>query len=315
MSRRRVIGVDAGGTKLLAGVVDDRLEVHRSVRRTWDGAGRAETVEIVLECVRGLLEVAPEATAIGVGIPSLVEWSTGISRWSNHLPLDDFDFVSEISETFGLPVVVDNDASAAVLAEHRFGAARGVDHAAFVALGTGIGGGLVIDGRVYRGAHGFAGEAGHLVVDHDGEDCPGACPGRGCLEALASGRAIGRAGERAGVAAPRSELGRYVAENGEVPGNVVTALALAGDPLSVDVLTDVGRRLGAGLTGLVNLLDPEVVVIGGGAATAGDLILDAAREVVAARALPPVAARVRIVPAEFAEDAGMLGAAVLAMDR
>lgn len=314
MSRPLVIGVDAGGTKLLAGVVDDALEVHQSVRHVWGGTGRAETLEVMVETVSELLEATPDARAIGFGIPSLVEFSTGISRWSNHLPLGDFDFAGEVARRVGRPVVVDNDASAAVLAEHRFGAARGFQHAALVALGTGIGGGLVLDGRVYRGAHGFAGEVGHVVVDHDGEDCPGDCPGRGCLEALASGRAIGRAGERAGVAAPDTELGRHMGEHAVVPGDLVTRLAVAGDPLAMDVLADVGRRLGAGLTGLVNLLDPEVVVVGGGAAAAGPLILEPAREVVAARALPPVAERVRIVPAAFGEEAGMLGAAILAME-
>lgn len=311
---RQVIGVDAGGTKLLAGVVDEALDVHHTVRRVWTHSGRAETLHTIVETVEELLAAAPEATAVGFGIPSLVEWSTGISRWSNHLALDDFDFAAEVSEQVGLPVVVDNDASAAVLAEHRFGAARGADHAALVALGTGIGGGLVLNGRVYRGAHGFAGEIGHVVVDHDGEDCPGDCPGRGCLEALASGRAIGRAGERAAACAPDTELGRHMGEHGVVPGDLVTELALAGDAECIAVLGDIGRRLGAGLTGLVNLLDPELVVVGGGAAAAGDLILGPAREVVAARALPPVARRVRIVPAAFGAEAGMLGAALLAME-
>ncbi|MGI8844944.1 MAG: ROK family protein [Thermoleophilaceae bacterium] len=314
MSRRQVIGVDAGGTKLLAGVVDHTLAVSHTVRHVWAHRGRAETVTAMVEAVKKLHEAASAASAVGFGIPSLVDHPTGISRWSNHLALDDFDFAAEVSDRIGLPVVVDNDASAAVLAEHRFGAAKGADHAALVALGTGIGGGLVLGGQVYRGAHGFAGEIGHMVVDHEGEECPGDCPGRGCLEALASGRAIGRAGERAAAAAPDSELGRHLSEHGTVPGDLVTELALAGDAGSRAVLAEIGRRLGAGITGLVNLLDLEVVVVGGGAAAAGDLLLDPARAVVAARALPPVAERVRIVPAAFGEEAGMLGAALLAMD-
>jgi glucokinase len=211
-------------------------------------------------------------------------------------------------------VVVDNDGNAAVLAEHREGAARGCENAVFLAMGTGIGGGLVLGGRVYRGAHGYAGEFGHLVVDHDGADCPGACPGRGCLEALASGRAIGVAGERAARDAPDSPLGRRLAESGAVLGQAVTELARDGDEVARAVLADVGRRLGAGLTGVVNALDPDVVVIGGGAVTAGDLLLDPAREVVAARALPPVARAVRIVPAQFGEEAGLLGAGLLARE-
>ena len=174
-------------------------------------------------------------------------------------------------------------------------------------MGTGIGGGLVLGGQVYRGAHGYAGEFGHVVVDHDGADCPGACPGRGCLEALASGRAIGVAGERAARAAPDSPLGRRLAESGTVLGQAVTELAHDGDEAARAVLADVGRRLGAGLTGIVNALDPDVVVIGGGAVAAGDLLLDPAREVVAARALPPVARAARIVPARFGEESGVRG--------
>jgi glucokinase len=219
-----------------------------------------------------------------------------------------------LTERFGLPVYVDNDANVAAIAEHRYGAARGADHVVMVALGTGLGGGLVLGGRVYRGARGYAAELGHLVVDHDGEECPGACPGRGCLEILASGRAIGRAGELFAGAEPGSALGAALARHGEVSGSVVTELALQGDEPSRAVLASVGRRLGAGLTGIVNALNPEVVVVGGGAVAAGDLLLGPAREVVAERALPPCAAAVRIVPAHFGEEAGMLGAAVLAWE-
>jgi glucokinase len=153
---------------------------------------------------------------------------------------------------------------------------------------------------------------GQVVDDHDGVDCPGACPGRGCLEALASGRAIGVAAERRARAEPDSVLGRQLAEAGTVLGAVVTELAREGDVQAREVVADVGTRLGAGLTGLVNTFDPDVVVIGGGAGAAGDLLLDPARRVVAERALPPVAAT-PIVPAHFGEEAGMLGGALLAM--
>ena len=219
-----------------------------------------------------------------------------------------------MSERLGLPVYVDNDVNTAVMAEHRHGAARGADHVVMLALGTGIGGGLVFDGRPYRGARGFAGELGHLVVDHEGEECPGACPGRGCLEVLASGTAIGVAAERAAAATPSSTLGRRRAQGGEITGGLVTELAHDGDEQARGVLAEVGRRLGAGLTGIVNALNPEVVVIGGGAVAAGDLLLDCAREVVRERALPPCADAVRIVPARFGEESGMLGAAVLALE-
>jgi glucokinase len=313
MPPRRVIGIDAGGTKLLGGVVDEQLVVHHRVHRTWRGADRRETLDIFVEAVEEVRAAAPDVVAVGFGIPSLVEWETGVSRWSNHLPLDDVPFREVMSERLGLPVAVDNDANAALLAEHRHGAARSTRHAVLVALGTGIGSGLLLDGRIYRGATGVGAELGHVVVDLHGPDCPGDCPGRGCLEVVASGRAIGRAGERAARAHPDSALGRRLAAGREITGGIVTELAHDGDDAARAVLAEVGAALGAGLTGVVNALNPEVIVIGGGAVAAGDLLLDPARAVVAERALPPTRAAVRIVPAHFGDESGMLGAALLAL--
>ena len=314
MPPRRVIGIDAGGTKLLGGVVDEGLVVHHRVHRLWRGADRQETLEIMVDAVDEVRAAAPDVRAVGFGIPALVEADRGVSVWSNHLPIDDVPFRDLMSERLGLPVAVDNDANVAALAEHRHGAARGADDAVMVALGTGIGGGIVIGGRLHRGARGFAGELGHIVVDHDGEDCPGACPGRGCLEVLASGAAMGRAGESAAEAEPESTLGRRLRSGGQITGALVTELAHEGDEQARSVLAEIGRRLGAGLTGIVNALDPEVVVVGGGAVAAGDLLLGPARQVVAERALPPVGGAVRIVPAHWGEESGMLGAALLALD-
>jgi glucokinase len=314
MPPRRVIGIDAGGTKLLGGVVDEGLVVHHRVHRTWRGGDRAETLDIFVESVEEVRAAAPDVGAVGFGIPALVEWETGVSRWSTHLPLADVRFRDVMSERLGLPVVVDNDANAALLAEARFGAARGVSHAVLVALGTGIGSGLLLDGRIYRGARGLGAEIGHMVVDLHGPDCQGSCPGRGCLEVMASGSTIGREGRAAAAAAPDSALGRRVAADQEITGGIVTELAHAGDAAAVSVLTQIGRRLGYGLVGVVNVFNPELIVIGGGALAAGELLLGPAREVVAERALPPVREMVSIVPAEFGDESGMLGAALLALD-
>jgi glucokinase len=314
MPPRRVIGIDAGGTKLLGGVVDEGLVVHHRVHRTWRGADRAETLDIIVESVEEVRAAAPDVVAVGFGIPALVEWETGVSRWSTHLPLADVRFRDVMSERLGLPVVVDNDANAALLAEARFGAARGVSHAVLVALGTGIGSGLLLDGRIYRGSRGLGAEIGHMVVDLHGPDCQGSCPGRGCLEVMASGSTIGREGRAAAAAAPDSALGRRVAADQEITGGIVTELAHAGDAAAISVLTQIGRRLGYGLVGVVNVFNPELIVIGGGALAAGELLLGPAREVVAERALPPVREMVSIVPAEFGDESGMLGAALLALD-
>jgi glucokinase len=314
MPPRRVIGIDAGGTKLLGGVVDEGLVVHHRVHRTWRGADRAETLDIFVEAVDEVRAVAPDVEAVGFGIPALVEWDRGVSRWSNHLPLADVRFLDVMSERLGLPVVVDNDANAALLAEARLGAARDCDHAVLVALGTGIGSGLLLDGHIYRGSRGMGAEIGHMVVDMDGPECQGACPGRGCLEVMASGTAIGREGLAAARRAPSSALGRSLAAGREITGGMVTELAHDGDEAARAVLTEVGRRLGYGLVGVVNVFNPEVVVIGGGAIAAGELLLGPAREVVAERALPPARETVRIVPTHFGDESGMLGAALLALD-
>ena len=306
--------MDAGGTKLLGAAIDGDLMVRHRVHRFWRGADRQETLGIIQEAVEEVRSAAPDVEAVGFGIPSLVDFAQGRSVWSNHLPIHDLPFRDLMSERFDLPVVVDNDANAAALAEHRHGAAKGSEHAVLLALGTGIGGGMVINGKLYRGANGFAGEFGHMVVDHDGAECPGECPGRGCLEVLASGAAFGRAGQIAASKAPDSVLGRRLADGHEITGGIVTELAHAGDEEARSVLAEIGCRLGSGLVSIVNSLDPEVIVIGGGAVAAGDLLLDNAREVVADRALPPAGERVRIVPAAFGDESGMLGAALLALE-
>ena len=309
-----MIGIDAGGTKLLGGVVDEQLVVHHRVHRLWRGADRSETLDIFIEAVDEVRAAAPDVEAIGFGIPSLVEWETGVSRWSNHLPLADVPFRDLMSERLGLPVVVDNDANMALLAEQRSGAARDARHAVLVALGTGIGSGLLLDGRIYRGATGVGAELGHIVLDLHGPDCPSNCPGRGCLEAFVSGNAIGREGARLARERPETVLGRRLAAGREISGGLVTELGHDGDQTARLALAEVGRRLGAALTGIVNALNPEVIVIGGGAVAAGELLLGPARSVVAERALPPAREVVRIVPTHFGDESGMLGAALLALE-
>lgn len=313
MSLRRTIGLDAGGTKLLAGVVGEDLEVGYREHALWTGSVRDEVIEQILGAVERALAGAPDAVAIGLGIPALVDAQSGIARSSVHLPLEGVDLGALARERFGVPVVVDNDANAAMACEHRHGAARGASDAALLTIGTGIGGGLVLDGRLYRGANGFGAELGHMVVDFDGSPCSEGCPGRGCLEAVASGSALARIGDAAAGRLPDSALGRSRA-GAPVTGRTVTEAALAGDAVALEIVDHAGRRLGAGLVSIVNALNPEVIVVGGGVMALGDLLLDPARAVVMERALRPSREAVRIVPAHFGEDAGMLGAALLAMD-
>lgn len=313
MPPRRVIGIDAGGTKLLGGVVDDQLVVHHRVHRLWRGADRGETLDIMVEAVEEVRAAAPDVDAVGFGIPSLVDFEAGVSLSSVHLPLEGVRFREVMSERLGLPVYVDNDGNASLLAEARHGAARGAEHAVLLTLGTGIGGGLLLGGRIYRGAGGFAGEFGHMVVDIDGQPCRDDCPGVGCLEVLASGYALGLEGRRVGEIERDSALGRALEDGHEITGALVTELAHDGDAAARAAVGAVGRRLGAGLTSVVNVLNPEVIVVGGGAVAAGELLLSPAREVVAARALRPARERVRIVATEYGAESGMLGAALLAL--
>jgi glucokinase len=181
-------------------------------------------------------------------------------------------------------------------------------------LGTGIGGGLLVDGRLVYGQRGAAAELGHIIVDADGPPCPGGCPGHGCLEALVSGHAIGAEGLRLARAAPDSALGRALDSGREITGALVTELAHDGDPAAADVMRLMGERLGLGVVSLINIFNPEVVVVGGGAIAAGELLLGPAREVVASRALPINRADARLVSARFGAESGMLGAACMALD-
>ena len=310
----RVIGIDAGGTKLLGGVVDEGLTVHNRVRRLWRGGDTQEVLDVLVEAIEEVRAAAPDTAAVGVGIPSLVEAQSGRSISSVHLPLWDVPVRDVLTERLGLPVHVDNDANMAVLAEQRRGAAQGSDHVAMLTLGTGIGGGLVLGGKVYRGSMGAGAELGHMVIDLDGPRCQGDCPNRGCLEAFVSGQAIGRAGAAAAAAAPDSGLGRAQAGGREITGPLVTELAHEGDEAAREVLAEAGRKLGVGIANLVNAFNPEVVVVGGGASAAGDLLLDPAREEMRARALPPSRDLVRIERAFFGDESGMLGAALFALE-
>jgi glucokinase len=314
MAATRAIGVDAGGTKLLGGVVDRSYSVRERVHRFWRGGERDEVLDVMVDTVEEARAAAPDVAAVGFGIPSIVNAAAGSSEWSTHLPLEGVPFREVMQERLGLPVWVDNDANLALLGESRAGAARGARHAVMLTLGTGIGGGLLLDGHLYRGARGGGAELGHVVVDVDGPPCQGGCPNRGCLEALASGTAIGRAGAEAAERWPESALGRALAEEREITGGLVTELAHDGDEAAREVLALVGRYLGAGLSSFVNAFQPEVIVIGGGAVAAGELLLEPARAMVAERALPPLREGVRIVAAELGAEAGLVGAGILALE-
>jgi glucokinase len=252
--------------------------------------------------------------AVGFGIPCLIDQRSGMAVIAVNLPLAGISFADVMAERLGMPVFVDNDANVAALAEHRAGAAAGARDAVVLTIGTGIGGGLIVRGELYRGAIGSGAELGHMVIDMDGPPCQGNCPNRGCVEALASGTALAREARRIAEQRPGSGLARALQDGRELAGPLVTELAHDGDPSAIEVIELIGTRLGVAIASLVNIFNPQVVVIGGGVIAAGELLLEPARAEVAARALPPSRDLVRIEAARFGVEAGMIGAAALAFD-
>jgi glucokinase len=315
MPARRTIGVDVGGTKLLAGAVGEGLEVHYRAQRTIKGLDQQGLLDALVGAVEDARAAAgDDVEAVGFGIPCLFDQRTGTAVIAINAPLADIPFADLMAERIGLPVFVDNDANVTALAEHRAGAARGANEAVVLTIGTGIGGGLILRGELYRGAIGAAAELGHVVIDMDGPRCQGNCPNHGCVEALASGTALEREAARIADEQPDSGLGRALNAGRPLTGPLVVELAHDGDQSAVDVLTLIGTRLGVAIASFVNIFNPEVVVVGGGVIAAGELLLEPARAEVAARALPPSKDEVRIVAARFGDEAGMIGAATLAFD-
>jgi glucokinase len=291
---QHVIGVDLGGTKILAGIVgrDGSVERHRETitpQTSQDAllAGLDAAVEELL---------SEDTAALGFGLPSPLDQRTGRALQAVNIPLGDIDFRSRMAERFGRPVGIENDANAAAYAEFHFGAARDAQSMVMLTLGTGCGGGAVIDGKLYRGWAEF----GHMVIVYDGLPCQGSCTGRGHLEPYVTGTAATKlAQEEFGPAVDAHRLVR---------------LATEGDPRARDILDGIGRHLGAGIGTLVNIFDPELVVIGGGFAAAGDFILDPAREIVRREALARAGYRLKIVRAELGTSAGLIGAGLVAFD-
>ncbi len=310
---RRVIGADLGGTKLLAGVVDEQLEVHARTHRTVRGKSQEEIVDTVADAILELRDQDPDVEGVAFGIPCLIDQRTGVAVTAVNLDIKHFPFRDTMTERLELPVFLDNDGNVMALAEQRFGAARGAQDVIGLTLGTGVGGGIVIDGRVFRGSMGAGAELGHMVIDHNGPRCQGNCPNFGCLETFVSGMAIAREARMAADQEPDSELAVRGMDE-ELTGTLVTTMALGGEEVSRMVLGQVGRMLGVGLSNFVNIFNPEVIVVGGGVMAAGDLLLEPARTEMRARALEPNRDLVRVVSAKFGPEAGMLGASVLAFD-
>jgi len=292
---KRVIGVDLGGTKILAGIVDrdGRLERHRE--NPTPVSSQDDLLAGLDRAVEELLD--DEIAALGFGLPSPIDQRTGRAQQAVNIPLDaTIDFRARMSDRFGLPVGIENDANSAAYAEFHFGAAREANSMVMLTLGTGCGGGAVIDGKLFRGWAEF----GHMVIVYDGIPCQGTCTGRGHLEPYVTGVAATKLAQ--------AEFGPAV------DAHRLVRLADEGEPRAISILDGIGRHLGAGIGSLVNIFNPDLVVIGGGFAAAGDFILDPAREIVAREGLAGAGKRLRIVRAELGTSAGLIGAALVAFD-
>jgi glucokinase len=295
VGEERVIGVDLGGTKILAGVVARDGAIGRTIEIATPDGTQAEVLAAIDGVVADLL--VDGAAAIGYGVPLNIDRRTGVALRAVNLPLHQVHFPDRARERFGLPAGVENDGNAAALAEWRLGAGRGASDLVMLTLGTGVGGGVVIDDHLYRG---WA-ELGHVVVVAGGQPCQGNCHGRGHLEAHASGLAADRAAA--------AIFGRTA----DAP--VLVERAREGDAAAIAALEEIGRLLGAAIGSLANIFDPDVVIVGGGfGAAAGDLILEPARVAARAEAIQPADETLRVVEAELGDEAGLIGAALVAYE-
>ena len=307
------VGVDVGGTKVQGVALDDRGATVASARRTTPAGAEAVLGQVVAVTREVIAAAAGPVVAIGVGMPGLVDHRTGKLRFAPNLPgVVELDLRAALEPQFdGLPMIIDNDATCAGVAEWAHGAARSTTDSLFISLGTGIGGGLVMGGRPFRGANGFAGEIGHMVIDPHGPPCP--CGKRGCWERFASGSALGRLGREAAQGGRAPGLVALAGDDEAVRGEHVVRAAQEGDEPARAVIAEFGWWLALGLANLANAFDPQLFVLGGGLVAAGDLLFAPARAAFAALVeAHEHRPEIGIVAAELGEHAGAIGAAVLA---
>ena len=307
------VGIDIGGTKVLAGVIDSDGTVLARARRQTRSESVSEVENTIVELVE-MFEIDHDIAAVGIGAAGFVDSSRSVIKFSPHLAWRDEPLRAAIMDRIRLPVVVDNDANAAALAESRFGAGVGHRFVLCVTMGTGIGGALVIDNRVFRGANGMAGEFGHMQVVPDGHRCP--CGNRGCWEQYASGNALVRDARELLVA--NSPVAHHLrdlvgGDASALTGPQITEAASDGDQLSCELLAEIGTWLGVGLAGFAAAFDPSCIIVGGGVSAAGDLLLGPTRQAFSRtltgrghRAEPP------ILVAALGPDAGFIGAGDMA---
>src|SRR5215472_2806928 len=310
------IGIDVGGTKVAAGAVDDQGRIVEKLRRSTPSASPELTAAVIAEAAAELLS-RHEANAVGVGAAGFVNEAAGTVAFAPNLAWRDEPLRARVEGMIGVPVVVENDGNASAWAEARFGAARGHAHVIFISAGTGIGAGFVLDGRLYRGRWGMAGEPGHFRVVPDGRLC--GCGNRGCWEQYSSGNALVTEARDFAMRSPGGAMRLLQLAGGNagaINGTHITQAAREGDPAARRCYVIVGTWLGQGLADLAAILDPECIVVGGGVSEAGELLLGPARAAFD-KALPGAGyrPRVEILRAALGADAGIVGAADLVQER
>jgi len=306
-----VVGIDLGGTSIKAALVGEGYTIlaRRAVPTDLRSQGALlDAIERLVESVAG--ETAP--AAVGFGLPSQIDQRRGLVLDSTNVPLEDIDVKAEMTRRLGVRVEIDNDANVACLAEARIGAARDARHVVMLTLGTGVGGGLLLDGELYRGSVGAGAELGHMSIDEDGPPCQGHCTNRGCLEVLTSATGVMAAAHRIASERPHGTLAAARAAGEDLDARFVIDRSRAGDTEARDVFTIVGRHLGVGIANYANIFNPELFVIGGGISAAGDLLLDPARAEYHRRALRS-SNDAPVVAAQLGNEAGVLGAAALVL--
>ena len=297
-----------GGTKVAVAAVDGVTAKHAMQEPTVTGSTGA-LLDGLEATVRGVIEQSGEPEAIGVGVPSQIDYATGTVETSVNIPLTGVPLREELGRRFGVPVFVDNDANCAALAEAHI---LGEDNLLMLTLGTGVGGGVVIAGVTFRGAHGLGAELGHFSLNPDGPPCPGNCPNRGCIEAYCSGQALERDATELARDKPDSRLAQCIGADGMVKGRDLVEVAEAGDSDALLVFDNFARMLGIAIAGYVNVFEPDHLAIGGGLSRASHLFFDRAVQEAGMRALPALWRRPKIALAQGGADAGVIGAGVLA---
>ncbi|MDH7602285.1 MAG: ROK family protein [Armatimonadota bacterium] len=310
-----ILGFDIGGTKTMVGVADESGTVLAMRRfETKSELGPKQALDRMKKAAREVVrEAGVGVDVIGIGCGGPLDRKSGTLYTVPNLPgWEGICLTRELGEDFGVPAYLENDANAAAMGEHLFGAGKGIDDFVFMIVGTGIGGGIIANGRIYRGFGENAGEIGHHKIMSEGPPCP--CGDRGCLEALASGTSIARIARERLAEKPETVIMQWVSSPEELTAELVARAASQGDPFASSVWQECMHNLGIGIANVVNILNPRLVILGGGVTKAGSLLFEPVRRVVRERAMPALAADVEVVPAKNGDLVGLMGAFAVAID-